>query len=208
MEGAKSKLVIKRQGNTVVPATELDLTVAKALFELQSSSSDIANELCALQLYGAREVELANGRRALILVVPVPQLKAWQKIHTRVIHELGKKLGGADRAIVMIAHRRIMAKLDRKNARNAKNARPRSRTLTAVHENWLEDLVYPTEIVGKRVRVKNGGRHLKVLLDPKDQTTVEGKTEVMADVYRKLTGKEVSFEFPAAMAVEDEARRK
>jgi small subunit ribosomal protein S7e len=195
MEGAKTKLVVKTA--TGSPAyTELELTVGKALFELQSSSNEIAADLCALQLYGAREVDLGNGRRALVLVVPVPQLKAWQKIHSRLIHELGKKLGGADRSIVMIAHRRIMGKPERKNARSVKHQRPRSRTLTAVHENWLEDLVYPTEIVGKRIRVKNGSRSMKVLLDAKDQATAEAKVEVLAGVYRKLTGKEVTFEFP------------
>lgn len=209
MEGAKSKLIVKRQGSSVVPPNELDLTVAKALFELQSSSSEIAGDLCALQLYGAREIEISSGRRVLVLVVPVPQLKSWHKIHTRVIHELGKKLGGADRSIVMIAHRRIMAKPNRKAARNAKVQRPRSRTLTAVHENWLEDLVYPTEIVGKRMRVKNGSKSLKVLLDPKDQTTVEAKVDILADIYRKLTGKDISFEFPTnSMVVEEETRRK
>lgn len=195
MEGAKTKLVVKTA--TGSPAyTELELTVGKALFELQSSSNEIAADLCALQLYGAREVDLGNGRRALVLVVPVPQLKAWQKIHSRLIHELGKKLGGADRSIVMIAHRRIMGKPERKNARSVKHQRPRSRTLTAVHENWLEDLVYPTEIVGKRIRVKNGSRSMKVLLDAKDQATAEAKVEVLAGVYRKLTGKDVTFEFP------------
>jgi small subunit ribosomal protein S7e len=87
--------------------------------------------------------------------------------------------------------------------------RPRSRTLTAVHEAWLEDMVYPTEVVGNRIRVKtDGSRLMKVLLDPKDQTTLEGKTEVMAAVYRKLTGKDVVFEFPAAMVQEEEPRRK
>lgn len=205
MEGAKSKLVVK-QG---VKPTELELTVAKAIFELQSSSNEIAADLCALQLYGARELDLENGRRALVLVVPVPQLKGWQKIHSRLVHELGKKLGGADRAIVMIAHRRIMGKPERKNLRSAKHQRPRSRTLTAVHENWLEDLVYPTEIVGKRMRVKNGSRSTKVLLDAKDQANAESKVDVLAGVYRKLTGKEITFEFPAAHSlIEEETRRK
>lgn len=193
MEAAKTKLVTKHTGPE---PTELELTVAKALFELQSSSNEIATELYALQLYGAREVELGNGRKALVLVVPVPQLKSWQKVQSRLIHELGKKLGGADRQIVMIAHRRIVGKPERKQARAVKNQRPRSRTLTAVHENWLEDLCYPTEIVGKRTRVKNGSKSIKVLLDPKDQATAESKVEVLAGVYRKLTGKEVSFEFP------------
>src|SRR5579871_767902 len=32
-----------------------------------------------------------------------------------------------------------------------------SRTLTTVHENTLNDLVYPAEIVGKRIRVKMDG---------------------------------------------------
>lgn len=203
MEGAKSKLVVKHQGSASVVPTELELAVGKALFELQSGSNEIASELCALQLYGAREIDLGNGRKSLVLVVPVPQLKAWQKIQSRLIHELGKKLGGAsDRAIVMIAHRRIMGATDRKHSRSGKHQRPRSRTLTAVHENWLEDLVYPTEIVGKRIRVKNGSRSLKVLLDPKDQQAVEGKLDVLAGVYAKLTGKSISFDFPVHAASE------
>jgi small subunit ribosomal protein S7e len=35
--------------------------------------------------------------------------------------------------------------------------------LTAVHEKILDDLVYPTEIVGKRTRVKvDGSKTIKV----------------------------------------------
>jgi len=49
-----------------------------------------------------------------------------------------------------------------KNSR-VKQARPRSRTLTAVHESLLDDLVFPTEIVGKRTKVRvDGSRVMKV----------------------------------------------
>jgi small subunit ribosomal protein S7e len=60
----------------------------------------------------------------------------------------------------------------------------------------LEDLVYPTEIVGKRTRVKvDGKRILKVYLDNKDQVNVEGRTDTFAAVYAKLTNKQVAFYF-------------
>lgn len=61
--------------------------------------------------------------------------------------------------VVLITTRRIL-KPPRKGSAAQ---RPRSRTLTSVHEAILEDLVYPTEIVGKRVRFRvDGTRVLKV----------------------------------------------
>ena len=51
-----------------------------------------------------------------------------------------------------------------------------SRTLTSVHENILEDLCFPSEIVGKRIRVKlDGSRLIKVHLEKTQQTNIEHK---------------------------------
>ena len=89
-----------------------------------------------------------------------------------------------------------MAKPTRK-ANKLKQKRPRSRTLVAVHEAILDDMVYPAEIVGKRIRIRlDGSRLFKIHLDKTQQTNVEHKTETFAAVYKKLTGKEVTFEFP------------
>lgn len=51
-----------------------------------------------------------------------------------------------------------------------------SRTLTAVYDAILEDLVYPAEIVGKRIQVKTDGKQLiKVHLDKNQQTNIDHK---------------------------------
>ena len=207
MEGPQSKLlpmIVERKGRKVAPkaATELELSVGKALLDIQSANSELAGDLRLLQIRGAREVEVAGGKKAVLLLVPAAQLKAWRRVQGRILRELEKKLGGGgERAVLMVAFRRIAAKVgkrDQGRGISALASRPRSHTLTAVHDAWLEDLVYPTEVVGKRIRVKqDGSRVTKVLLDAKDQTLLEGaKTEVMAAVYRKLTGKTVVFEFP------------
>ena len=48
--------------------------------------------------------------------------------------------------------------------------------MTAVHDAILEDLVFPSEIVGKRIRVKlDGSRLIKVHLDKAQQNNVEHK---------------------------------
>lgn len=61
--------------------------------------------------------------------------------------------------MVVIATRRIMPPPKKGSAVQ----RPRSRTLTAVHDAILEDLVYPAEIVGKRVRYRiDGSKIMKV----------------------------------------------
>lgn len=50
------------------------------------------------------------------------------------------------------------------------------RTLTAVHDAILEDLTFPAEIVGKRIRIKlDGSRLIKVHLDKTQQTNIEHK---------------------------------
>merc|ERR1712217_514460 len=172
---------------------EIEKGISQALLDLEINS-DLKAQLRELHITAANEVDCAGGKKAIVIFVPVPQLKSFQKIQTRLVRELEKKFSG--KHVVFIAQRRILPKPTRKTNK-LKQKRPRSRTLQAVHTDILDDLVYPAEIVGKRIRIKlDGTRLFKCHLAKNQQTNIEHKVETFSSVYKKLTGKEVTFEFP------------
>ncbi|CUM64354.1 uncharacterized protein PRCAT00001956001 [Priceomyces carsonii] len=172
--------------------TDLELQVAQAFIDLEAQA-DLKAELRPLQFKSIREIDVSGGKKALAIFVPCPSLPAYRRVQTRLTRELEKKF--PDRHVVFLAERRILPKPSRRSRKLQK--RPRSRTLTSVHDKILEDLVFPTEIVGKRIRYLVGGNKIhKVLLDSKDSTAVDYKLESFQQLYAKLTGKQVVFEIP------------
>ena len=185
------KKIVKEGG---AQPTEFEDQVAQAIFDLEVNSQELKADLKDLTITSAKEVEVSGGRKAVVIFVPYRLAKSFHKIQKPLIGELEKKFTG--KHVVIIAQRRILRKPGKNNHIKAQK-RPRSRTLTAVHEAILDDLVYPTEIVGKRLRYRlDGSRQLKVYLDRKDQANTEYKLETFASVYKKLTGKDTVFEFP------------
>lgn len=185
----RNKLKVQK-GHT---ASELDTQVAQALFELETGSAELKVDLRGLAIVTAREVDVgADGKKCIVVFVPFTKLKAFQRVHVRLVRELEKKFSG--RHVAIIAQRRI---LPVPAAAGKTIGRARSRSLTSVHEKILDDLVYPAEIVGKRTKIGLDGRRVRVILDKKEQTATEYKIDSFSAVYKKLTGKNVTFDFEA-----------
>lgn len=149
------------------------------------------------------QIEVGHGKKAVIIFVPVPLLPGFHKIQQRLTRELEKKF--SDRHVLILASRRILPRPKRSNRSRTSQTqkRPRSRTLTAVHDAILADVVYPVEIVGKRIRTKEDGtKVLKVILDEKEKGGVDYRLDTYGEVYRKLTGRGVGFEFPMSATSE------
>merc|ERR1711907_792479 len=137
------KKIVKEKGAEPEP---FEVDVAQALCDLEANSNDLKAELRELHIVSAKEVDV-TGRKAVVIFAPFKLLKVVHKIQSRLVRELEKKFSG--KHVVLIGQRRIMRKPS-SGQRQPKQKRPRSRTLTAVHEAILEDLVYPTEISGRR----------------------------------------------------------
>ncbi|MCJ1351486.1 MAG: 40S ribosomal protein [Icmadophila ericetorum] len=209
--------------------SELETSIASALYDLETNIPDMKSALRPLQFVSARELEVGHGKKAIVIFVPVPLLQGFHKVQQRSVNqphsiagstlsrtshltslppssltrELEKKF--SDRHVLILASRRILPRPKRSNRSRTSQTqkRPMSRTLTAVHDAILTDLVYPVEIVGKRTRTReDGSKVLKVVLDEKERGGVDYRLDTYSEVYRKLTGRGVGFEFPMGGAAE------
>eukprot|EP00727_Mastigamoeba_balamuthi_P007414 m51a1_g3293 putative 40S ribosomal protein S7e (223) ;mRNA; r:281725-282772 len=175
-----------------IPSSDLEKQVAQAIYDLEvNASADFKEDLKDLRIGAAKEIEIDAARKAIVVFVPYRLLKAFHKVQARLVRELEKKFSG--RHVVIIGQRKMLpARADRGSMRC-----PRSHTLTAVHDAIMADVCYPTEVTGRRLRLRADGQRLHVIyLDSKDQQNVEPKLKTFTTVYRKLTGKQCSFEFP------------
>nr|DAD31822.1 TPA_asm: hypothetical protein HUJ06_010673 [Nelumbo nucifera] len=174
----------KIQKDKEAEPSEFEESVAQSLFDLENTNQELKSDLKDLYINSAVQIDVSGNRKAVVVHVPYRLRKAFRKIHVRL-------------DVILIATRRIL----RPPKKGSAVQRPRSRTLTAVHDAMLEDIVYPAEIVGKRIRYRiDGSKIMKILLDPKERNNTEYKLETFTAVYRKLSGKDVVFEYPITEA--------
>jgi len=65
---------------------ETEISIAQALLDLENNVADLKSELRPLQISAAREVDVRGGKKAIVVFVPVPQLKAFRKLQQRCVH--------------------------------------------------------------------------------------------------------------------------
>ena len=75
---------ISRTANApTTPPDELEISIAQALIDLENHVPELKTELKPLQISAAREVDVRGGKKAIVIFVPVPQLKAFHKVQQR-----------------------------------------------------------------------------------------------------------------------------
>lgn len=105
------------------------------------------------------EVTLQKGKTKNIYLVFVPYvcLRLLQKVQKKILLDVEKRLKVQ---VLFIAKRNIQSKWVKTHK---SQMRPRNRTLTAVHDGILEDMVLPGTIIARRIRCRvDGSRFYKM----------------------------------------------
>ncbi|KAG8414592.1 ribosomal protein S7A [Metarhizium acridum] len=159
--------------------SELEQNIAQALYDLETNTADLKVALRPLQFVSAREIEVGHGKKAVVIFVPVPSLQGFHRVQQRLTRELEKKF--SDRHVLILASRRILPR-PKRSARSRNN---------------------PEAEAPPRIRTKeDGSKLLKVVLDEKERVGVDYRLDTYAEVYRRLTGRNVNFEFPQVASAE------
>merc|ERR1711924_416381 len=106
--------------------------------------------------------------------VPFCLLQDYREVHPNLIHALEKKFSGTD--VVLVGNRQL--KFSRKHGMQVKLRRG-SFKYSSIHEAILSDLVYPSDIVGKRTQYHaDGSKMHRVYIDSKDRAFTMTKLDI------------------------------
>lgn len=140
-----------------------------------------------------KAIEIPNGKEKPFILVYVSYRAhkvLLSNLYRKMVMELEKKL---KTIVLMVSARNIQSRWIKKN-RTQK--RPYSRTLTAVYESLLDELLLPGIIIGKRSRVRlDGSTYMKVTIDKSEQHFLEERVNAIVTVYKRLTTRDIQIDF-------------
>merc|ERR1712217_376558 len=164
--------------------------IKQIITEIEVNQKDLKNKLEGFCIKSAEEIDVSPTQRVILIKVPCRIAKKIQAIQPQLNVEIQQRISTCD--VIIVADYRIKQKIKSGSIQQ----RPMSRTLTAVHKAFLTDIVYPSEIVGKKTRYRQDGtKSTVVYLDSKNQDNNQNKLIVFRHTYKKLTGKDVMFEY-------------
>ena len=172
-------------------SSETQKIVSTAFEKIKDSEKEHKTDLEPIKIEHSNEVQMSDDQKCYLIQISTTNLAGFKKVHSLLTKKLEESLSNP--VILIPAKKRVNGKEYRVYV--SKKV-PRDRTLTAVFDGYLDDILYPATIVGKRIRYPTGKtRTFKVLVDPLDKDIVEYKVPAMVACYRALTNRKLEIEF-------------
>ena len=182
---------MKKEASKKSKVNETQKYVSAQLEKIKDTEKDHKEELDSIKIEHAKEIQINDDRKCVLVLISTNNLVGFKKVHSLLTKKLEENLSNP--VIIIPAKKRVNGKEYRTYV--SKKV-PRDRTLTAVFDGYLDDILYPATIVGKRIRYPSGKtRTYKVLVDPLDKESIEYKLDAMTACYRALTNRKLEIEF-------------
>ena len=170
-------------------ATEIEKNFNNVLNKIKSNEKD-TKELESIKIVNASEVALESNKHCYLVQVECSSEKDLKKVNQLLVKKFEEHFSTP--VVIIPAKKRINGNLYQKYQGTKV---PRDRTLSAVFDAYLDDLVFPATIVGKRIRFPKGKvRHFKVLIDNIDKEVIEYKVPSITACYKALTNRDLQVE--------------
>merc|ERR1712018_387571 len=105
-----SNKMLKKSGAESSP---IETQIGQAVLDIQNNAeASMKEQLMQLHMVGAKEFDV-GGRNAIVISVPAPQVKSWNKVQEKLVRELEKKF--SNKHVIIVGQRKIMAKEQKKS---------------------------------------------------------------------------------------------
>ena len=182
----------KKENQKKEVKSEIEKNIINALEKIKDSEKEHKAELEPLKIEHANEIKMSDDKKCYLIQISTQNLPGFKKVHSLLTQKLEEHLSNA--VMIIPARKRVNGKEYRTYV--SKKV-PRDRTLSAVFDSYLDDILYPATIIGKRIRYPKGKcRQFKVLVDPTDKDSIEYKIPSITACYKALTNRPLVVEFP------------
>lgn len=170
--------------------TDIAKNVISYVEKLKANEKELTSEFQSLKVENVAEVKLAEDKDTCYLIhISAQDEKSLRKINALLVKKMEEHL--AKPVVIIPAKKQINGK---DYARYISKRVPRDRTLTAVYDSYLDDLLFPATIIGKRIRYPKGTtREFKVIVDHPDKVTIDYKIPSIVACYKALTNRELEI---------------
>jgi len=181
----------KKEGVKKSAVSEIQKNISNEMEKIKDSEKEHKAELESIKIEHANEVQMNDDQKCYLIQISTSNLAGFKKVHSLLTKKFEQHL--SDTVILIPKRKRVNGKEYRTFI--SKKV-PRDKTLTAVFDGYLDDILFPAIIVGKRVRYSVGKtRTYKVIVDPLDKEMVEYKIPAITACYKAITNRKLEVEF-------------
>lgn len=181
----------KKQNQSKQNESEIASNFSNFLAKIKRENSE-DKKLEEISICRVSEIQIESNKHCFLVFLNAPSQSAFKSVNSFLVKKFEEHFGAP--VSIIQERKRINGNLFR---RYQGTKVPRDRTLSAIFDSYLEDLIYPATIIGKRIRFPQGkARQFKVIIDPVDKESIDYKVPAISVCYKALTNRSLHIEFP------------